>query len=106
MQDQYFLRFARILTCPYNNRALQVKEVLVATLHCKMAYRIQNHPLDLTLPQFVSKEALLIAVDTAAPRARVHIQRQISIPELVKLLAGTWFTSYERLDDNNIISQF
>ncbi|PKI69614.1 hypothetical protein CRG98_009969 [Punica granatum] len=63
-----------------------------------MAYRIQNHALDLSLPG--SEEALIISVDSVNAPACVHVPRQIARADLVKLLLETWVTNYERLHQN------
>ncbi|OWM91473.1 hypothetical protein CDL15_Pgr017391 [Punica granatum] len=63
-----------------------------------MAYRVQNHTFDLSLPG--SKEAVMILMDSMNAPTCVHIPRQISRQDLVKLLPNKWVTNYERLQQN------
>ena len=65
-----------------------------ATLHYQMAYRVQNHALDLALP--ASSDALMISVDSQQVPSCTQIPRQITIDELKKLLPGSWVTNYEK----------
>lgn len=74
--------------------APQVANSIVATLHYKMVYRVQNYAIALSLP--ASEEALTISVDNNYTSC-VHVPRQISTEELVKLLPKTWVTNYVKL---------
>ncbi|ESQ51076.1 hypothetical protein EUTSA_v10022984mg, partial [Eutrema salsugineum] len=65
--------------------ASQVGNTYVATLHHQMAYRVQNHAMDLTRIS-----------------SCIHIPRQIPREELVKLLPESWVTNYEKLHDNSV----
>lgn len=78
----------------------QVTNAVVATLHYQMVYRIQNHALDLALPQSTMNETLLISVNLKSTPNCVHVPRQISRVELVKLLPEIWVTNYEWLHQN------
>ncbi|GJR09665.1 zinc finger, CCHC-type, viral movement protein [Tanacetum coccineum] len=58
-----------------------------ATFHYQMAYRVQNHSLDiLVLGQDNAGDALIIDVDSNATPTRTYVPRQLSREELVKLL--------------------
>ncbi|OWM65716.1 hypothetical protein CDL15_Pgr015140 [Punica granatum] len=63
-----------------------------------MAYRVHNHALNLSLSG--SEDALIISVDSMNALTCVHVPRQISRVDLVKLLLETWVTNYERLHQN------
>lgn len=60
-----------------------------------MVYRVQNHAMDLSLPG--GEDALLFSVDERHAASCIHVPRQISRDELVKLLADMWITDYEKL---------
>ena len=74
-----------------------------ATLHYQMAYRLQDHALDLAVPS--STDALMISVDPNQMATCTHIPRQIPTEELVKLLPGAWVTNYEKLWQPNTMAQ-
>ncbi|PKI50937.1 hypothetical protein CRG98_028667 [Punica granatum] len=78
--------------------APQVQDSVAATFHYQMFYRVQNHALDLSLPE--SEEALIIYVDSLNAPTCINIPRQISRVDFVKLLPETWATNYERLHQN------
>ncbi|PKI44151.1 hypothetical protein CRG98_035444 [Punica granatum] len=78
--------------------APQVQDFVAAILHYHMAYRVQNHALDLSLTW--SEEALIIYVDSMNAPTCVHVLRQISRADLVKLLLENGVTNYERLHQN------
>ncbi|XP_062089667.1 uncharacterized protein LOC133796203 [Humulus lupulus] len=60
-----------------------------------MAYRLQDHALDLSLP--TAEEALLVSVDSTQVPTCTHIPRQISTDDLMKILPNSWITNYEML---------
>ncbi|GJR02319.1 hypothetical protein Tco_0525303 [Tanacetum coccineum] len=63
-----------------------------------MAYRVQNHSLDLlVLGQDNAGDALLIDVDSNAIPTCTYVPRQLSRDELVKLLTKKWITNYEQI---------
>ncbi|KAI4310542.1 hypothetical protein MLD38_035514 [Melastoma candidum] len=69
-----------------------------ATLHYQMSYRVQNHALDLKVPNDAN-DALIIYADyhhAQAPTC-LHVPRQITRGELLKLLPERWITNYEQL---------
>ena len=74
-----------------------------ATLHYQMAYRLQDHALDLAVPP--STDALMITVDSNQMATCTHIPRQIPTEELVKLLPGAWVTNYEKLWQPHTVAQ-
>ncbi|CDP21296.1 unnamed protein product, partial [Coffea canephora] len=73
----------------------QVQDAIAATLYYQMAYRVQNHALDLTVPG--GEDALLIQVDEKNSTSCTHIPRQIFKSDLVQLLPNSWITDYENL---------
>ena len=76
---------------------------LGATLHYQMAYRIQNHAIDLALP--TTTDTLMIHVDSHQIPSYTHIPRQISTEELKKLLPTSWITNYKKLHQPQIVVQ-
>ncbi|KAF4402876.1 hypothetical protein G4B88_010328 [Cannabis sativa] len=68
---------------------------LGATLHYQMAYRLQDHALDLNIPQ--TQDALLISVDSKQVPTCTHVPKQMTTEELTKLLPKSWVTNYEKL---------
>ncbi|XP_062104117.1 uncharacterized protein LOC133815278 [Humulus lupulus] len=66
-----------------------------ATLHYQMAYRLQDHAFDLSLP--TAEEALLVLIDSTQVLICTHIPRQISTDDLMKILPSSWITNYEML---------
>ncbi|KAI4387617.1 hypothetical protein MLD38_000037 [Melastoma candidum] len=72
-----------------------------ATLHYQMSYRVQNHALDLTVLDDAN-DALIIKADyhhSSSPIC-LHIPRQISRTELLKLLPEKWVTNHEQLQQH------
>ncbi|CAH8254130.1 unnamed protein product [Arabidopsis lyrata] len=72
--------------------APQVRNTYAATLHHQMAYRVQNHSMDLSLPSD-TEDALLIQLESQYSPSCIHIPRQIPREELVKLLPESWVTT-------------
>ncbi|GJZ73617.1 hypothetical protein Tco_0637763 [Tanacetum coccineum] len=69
-----------------------------ATFHYKMAYRVQNHSLDILLPrQENARDALSIDVDSNATPTCTYVPKQLSRYELVKLFLENWITNYEQI---------
>nr|GFB36148.1 zinc finger, CCHC-type, viral movement protein [Tanacetum cinerariifolium] len=69
-----------------------------ATFHYQMAYRVQNHSLDILVPgQDNAGDALLIDVESNATPTCTYVPRQLSRDELVKLLPKKWITNYEQI---------
>ncbi|GJX60433.1 putative reverse transcriptase domain, viral movement protein [Tanacetum coccineum] len=69
-----------------------------ATFHYQMAYRVQNHSLDILVPgQDNAGDALMIDVDSNATPTCTYVPRQLSREELVKLLPEKWITNYEQI---------
>ncbi|GAA0163661.1 hypothetical protein LIER_19469 [Lithospermum erythrorhizon] len=71
-----------------------------------MAYRVQNHGMDLTLPSNNNKEALLIQMESPNNNFCTHVSRQFLRSELLKLLSKTWITKYEKVHDNDTPIQY
>ncbi|KAJ9547114.1 hypothetical protein OSB04_019657 [Centaurea solstitialis] len=58
-----------------------------ATFHYQMAYRVQNHSLDIMVPdQEHAGDALFIDVNSSATPTCTYVPRQLSREELLKLL--------------------
>uniref|UniRef100_A0A251U066 Uncharacterized protein n=1 Tax=Helianthus annuus TaxID=4232 RepID=A0A251U066_HELAN len=70
-----------------------------ATFHYQMAYRVQNHSLDIMVPgsQDNSGDALLIDIDSNATPTCTYVPKQLSGEELTKLLPEKWITNYEQI---------
>jgi len=65
-----------------------------ATFHYQMAYRIQNHSLDIMVPgQDNSGDALFIDVDSNAQPSCTYVPKQLSRDEVIKLLPEKWICS-------------
>ncbi|KAI8530426.1 hypothetical protein RHMOL_Rhmol11G0057200 [Rhododendron molle] len=75
--------------------ASQISTTYAATLHYQMAYRLQNHAFDMSLPSSTD-EALFLTINAPHQASCVHVPRQISRPELLKLLPESWVTAYEK----------
>ncbi|VVB04428.1 unnamed protein product [Arabis nemorensis] len=80
--------------------APQVGNTYAATLHHQMAYRVQNHAMDLSLP-CDTEDALLIQLESQHSPSCIHIPRKIPKDELIKLFPESWVTNYEKLHENN-----
>ncbi|VVA93505.1 unnamed protein product [Arabis nemorensis] len=78
----------------------QVGNTYAATLHHQMAYRVQNHAIDSSLPRD-TEDALLIQLESQHSPSCIHIPRQIPKDELIKLLPESWVTNYEKLHENS-----
>ncbi|KAF4369790.1 hypothetical protein G4B88_022175 [Cannabis sativa] len=72
----------------------QDPDSLGSTLHYKMACRVQNHAIDISIPG--SSDALMITVDTNHVTTCIHILRQITTEELQQILPTSWITNYEK----------
>ncbi|QHO37517.1 polyprotein [Arachis hypogaea] len=66
-----------------------------ATLHHQVLYRIQDHALDLNLPN-TTHDALLMFTDRNHGPAIVNIPRMIPPDELAAIVPLEWITNYER----------
>nr|GEZ91791.1 putative zinc finger, CCHC-type [Tanacetum cinerariifolium] len=76
-----------------------------ATFHYQMAYRVQNHSLDILVPgQDNAGYALLIDVDSNATPTCTYVPRQLSRDELVNLLPEKWITNYEQIHQASVRS--
>ncbi|GAA0170598.1 hypothetical protein LIER_24823 [Lithospermum erythrorhizon] len=64
-----------------------------------MAYRVQNHAMDLSLPSN-NEEALLIQMESPNNTFYTHVPRQILKSELLKLPLEAWITKYEKVHEN------
>ncbi|KAL3638190.1 hypothetical protein CASFOL_017561 [Castilleja foliolosa] len=80
--------------------APQIDNTYVATLHHQMAYRVQNHAMDLSLPRD-TKDALLIQLESQHSPSCIHIPRQIPRDELIQLLPESWITDYEKIQERS-----
>ncbi|WMV58588.1 hypothetical protein MTR67_051973 [Solanum verrucosum] len=79
--------------------APKARDAIYATLHYQLAWKVQNHAMDLSLPS--GQDALFLNVDaTNGTTQCTQIPRQISREELVKVLPDSWVTNYEKLRDH------
>ncbi|KAH0665355.1 hypothetical protein KY290_027606 [Solanum tuberosum] len=77
----------------------QYRDTIQATLQYQLAWRVQNHEIDLS-PQG-GQDTLFVNVDaTNGTTQCTQIPRQISREELVKVLPDSWVTNYEKLRDH------
>ncbi|ESQ50195.1 hypothetical protein EUTSA_v10002187mg, partial [Eutrema salsugineum] len=81
--------------------APQVGNTYVATPHHQMAYRVQNHAMDLSIPRDTG-DALLIQLESQHTPSCIHIPKDIPREDLVKLLPKLWVTNYKKLHENSI----
>ncbi|GAV83816.1 hypothetical protein CFOL_v3_27261 [Cephalotus follicularis] len=65
--------------------APQISSTFVATIHYQMAFRAQNHALDLVVPQR-TEDALMITINSTHVPSCTHIPKQISCDELIQLM--------------------
>ncbi|KAL8108501.1 hypothetical protein AgCh_024812 [Apium graveolens] len=93
-----FIRTSHRSDDPYSSKlafgikivgAPQVAGTYIATLHYQMAYRVQNHSFDLSLPRDTG-EALFLEIDAQSSSSCIHMPKQIPKDELVKLLPESW----------------
>lgn len=61
-----------------------------------MAYRLQNHALDIMSLPTSTEEALFLTVNAPHQASCVHVPRLITCPEFLKLLPKSWVTAYEK----------
>ncbi|KAL4299325.1 hypothetical protein AHAS_Ahas17G0089600 [Arachis hypogaea] len=66
-----------------------------ATLHHQVLYRVQDHALDLKLPNTTEK-ALFMFIDSAGGPAIVNIPKMITTEELSSIILLEWITDYEK----------
>ncbi|KAL4287836.1 hypothetical protein AHAS_Ahas19G0226000 [Arachis hypogaea] len=66
-----------------------------ATLHHEVLYRVQDHALDLNLPN-TTGEALFMFIDNVRGPAIVNIPRMITTDELSSIIPLEWITDYEK----------
>ncbi|QHO41331.1 polyprotein [Arachis hypogaea] len=66
-----------------------------ATLHHQVLYRVQDHALELNLPN-TTGEALFMFTDNARGLAIVNIPRMIITDELSSIIPLEWITDYEK----------
>uniref|UniRef100_M1D9C3 Reverse transcriptase n=1 Tax=Solanum tuberosum TaxID=4113 RepID=M1D9C3_SOLTU len=77
----------------------QYRDTIQATLQYQLAWRVQNHEIDLS-PQG-GQDTLFVNVDaTNGTTQCTQIPRQISREELVKVLPDSWVINYEKLRDH------
>ncbi|GAA0141822.1 hypothetical protein LIER_42679 [Lithospermum erythrorhizon] len=70
-----------------------------------MAYHVQNHAMDLTLPSS-NEEALLIEMESPNNTFCTNVLRQIPKSELLKLLPKAWITKNEKMHENDTPIQY
>ncbi|KAL4394552.1 hypothetical protein AHAS_Ahas02G0163400 [Arachis hypogaea] len=76
-------------------RVIQDFNAEQATLHHQVLYRVQDHTLDLNLPN-TTGEALFMFIDNARGPAIVNILRMITTEELSSIIPLEWITDYEK----------
>ncbi|KAI9071414.1 hypothetical protein K1719_046626 [Acacia pycnantha] len=68
----------------------------MATLHHQIIYHLQNHSLDLYLPNSI-EDALVAILNRADGTSIIQIPRQIPKEELSQLMPMEWISNYEKL---------
>ncbi|KAI9111993.1 hypothetical protein K1719_016889 [Acacia pycnantha] len=74
----------------------QDSQAIMATLHHQIVYRLQNHALDLSLPNSTT-DALVAISNRADDTSIIQIPRQIPKEELAQIMPMEWISNYERL---------
>ncbi|QHO47076.1 polyprotein [Arachis hypogaea] len=74
---------------------IQDSDAEQATLHHQVLYRVQDHALDLNLPN-ISGEALFMFTDNTRGPAIVNIPRMITTDELSSIIPLEWINDYEK----------
>ncbi|WMV33047.1 hypothetical protein MTR67_026432 [Solanum verrucosum] len=101
-----FLNFNMYLHDPYLTKALKIqvqilgasqgRDAIQATINYQLAWRVQNHDRDLSLPG--GQKSLFLNIDaTNGTTQCTQIPRQIPRKELVIVLHDAWVTKYEKL---------
>ncbi|KAL5991058.1 hypothetical protein ACLOJK_011964 [Asimina triloba] len=91
------------LSDPYLLQALKVQiqiegapmvssATYAATLHYQIAYRVQNHALDVIIPglEHEHQDSLIIQVDDSKVPVCTHAPKQLSKEQLLQLLPEKW----------------
>ncbi|KAI9100062.1 hypothetical protein K1719_024280 [Acacia pycnantha] len=68
----------------------------MATLHHQIIYRLQNHSLDLHLPNS-TQDAIVAISNRADDTSIIQIPRHIPKEELSQLMPMEWINNYEKL---------
>ncbi|KAI9128937.1 hypothetical protein K1719_000420 [Acacia pycnantha] len=76
--------------------AEQDSQAIMATLHHQIVYRLQNHALDLSLPNSTT-DALVAISNRADDTSIIQIPRQIPKEELAQIMPMEWISNYESL---------
>ncbi|QHO22947.1 polyprotein [Arachis hypogaea] len=85
----------RLILTLHGRRSLPDSNAEQATLHHQVLYRVQDHALDLNLPN-TTGEALFMFTDSAGGPAIVNIPRMITTEELASIIPLEWITDYEK----------
>ncbi|KAK6786291.1 hypothetical protein RDI58_014816 [Solanum bulbocastanum] len=94
LQDPYLTEVLKILVQILG--APQARDAIQATLHYQLAWRVQNHAMDLSL--LGCQNALFLSVESTNGTTQcTQIPRQICRDELFKVRFDTWVTNYEKL---------
>ena len=111
MREQFLLPFFLTLTClrrtpifvmllkyKSNPQELLKQDTFAATLHCQLAYRLQNHAFDMAVPEIAqSNDALLIQVNLGMTPMCTFVPRQLNKDQMTSLFPESWITKYEML---------
>ncbi|KAI9109987.1 hypothetical protein K1719_019028 [Acacia pycnantha] len=76
--------------------AEQDSQAIMATLHHQIVYRLQNHALDISLPNSTI-DALVAISNRADDTSIIQIPRQIPKEELAQIMPMEWISNYEKL---------
>ncbi|KAH9723312.1 hypothetical protein KPL70_007080 [Citrus sinensis] len=77
----------------------QISSAKIATLHHQLVYRLQNHALDMPIPEHHSDTLMVLAESNQIPTI-IQIPRKIPRHELIKLMPLEWISNYEQFHNN------
>ena len=78
--------------------ASQVQDTYAATLHYQLAYSLQNHAIDVAVPEIAqTDDALLIQVGLRLTPMCTFVPRQLTRDQMISLFPESWITKYESL---------
>lgn len=75
--------------------AIPSVQTYMATLHYQLIYRVQNHAMDVALPNQTS-DSIFINVESDQVPSCTYIPKQISKDKLMELIPSHWITNYEK----------
>lgn len=71
-------------------------QTLMATIHYQIAYRVQNHSLDIVTPDH-THDAIFLTVDTNRKPYCILVPKQMPKEQLEALIPKKWYMTYEQI---------